>query len=134
MPCSTMDDVAAWFAGGGPLLPFMLALSLILYALIFERLLALYSGAPERDLKRGLNSIRVLTAALPLLGLLGTVQGIMQIFANLAADNAAHAAGLSEALLATQYGLVLAVPATLGDWLIRRRIKQVNDARELEAA
>jgi biopolymer transport protein ExbB len=62
---------------------------------------------------RHLAIIRVLAAAAPLLGLLGTVSGLIRTF------NAMHrfgfgnsgllASGISEALLATQCGLALAI-------------------------
>ncbi|HLU47954.1 MAG TPA: MotA/TolQ/ExbB proton channel family protein [Planctomycetota bacterium] len=73
----------------------------------------------------------VLTAALPLLGLLGTVLGMMQTFGALTErsvqDLDALAGGISKALITTQAGLVLALPALLlHGWLASRVRRQIE--------
>ena len=60
-----------------------------------------------------------LAAAAPLLGLLGTVSGLVQMFtANLPPESVA--AGIAQALLTTQVGLVIAVPTLLARQLLLR--------------
>jgi biopolymer transport protein ExbB/TolQ len=57
---------------------------------------------------------------------LGTISGMVTTFASLggnrdAALTAGAGAGISVALAATQYGILLAVPAMLSLWALRRR-------------
>ena len=68
-------------------------------------------------LERNLNVLGTLAAVAPLLGLLGTVWGIMRAFHDMAQVGSAApsvvAAGVSEALVTTAAGLVVAVPALI---------------------
>jgi biopolymer transport protein ExbB len=53
----------------------------------------------------------------PLLGLLGTVVGMIKVFSNIDINGSANsdllAAGISEALITTAFGLIIAVPAII---------------------
>jgi biopolymer transport protein ExbB len=88
----------------------------------------------------GARWIRTLVVVAPLLGLLGTVSGMVETFSALAGDpdaGASVAGGISEALVTTQFGLILAIPGTLvGRWLDRQadRILQRIRAQASEAA
>jgi biopolymer transport protein ExbB len=82
------------------------------------------------EVARHINTILVLAAIAPLLGLLGTVAGMIKTFDVIAffgTGNAkAMAGGISEALITTQTGLIVAVPGLIiGNFLSRRaqRIK-----------
>jgi biopolymer transport protein ExbB/TolQ len=81
--------------------------------------------------------IRTLTTVLPLLGLLGTVAGMVHTFSDLAVvggtgDGAQRASGgIGLALTATQYGLALAVPALLAEAILRQRARTLADQRRL---
>lgn len=60
----------------------------------------------------------VLISALPLLGLLGTIVGLLDCFAAMAdhgADSELMSKGIADALLTTQVGLVCAIPG----WLLQ---------------
>ncbi len=77
------------------------------------------------SLDRHLAAIRVLSAVAPLLGLLGTVVGMMHTFEVITVfgtGNArAMAAGISVALITTQTGLMVAIPGLyMAGWLTRR--------------
>jgi len=77
------------------------------------------------SLDRYLAAIRVLSAVAPLLGLLGTVVGMMHTFEVITVfgtGNArAMAAGISVALITTQTGLMVAIPGLyMAGWLTRR--------------
>lgn len=67
------------------------------------------------DLEKYLNSLGTVAAIAPLLGLLGTVVGMIDVFAQITTvgtGNAnALAGGISEALLTTAAGLIVAIPA-----------------------
>jgi len=67
------------------------------------------------DLEKYLNSLGTVAAIAPLLGLLGTVVGMIDVFTQITTvrtGNAnAVAGGISEALLTTAAGLIVAIPA-----------------------
>ncbi len=84
----------------------------------------------QGEVDKYITTILVLAAIAPLLGLLGTVAGMIKTFDVIAffgSGNArAMAGGISEALISTQTGLIVAVPGLiLGNFLSRRaqRIK-----------
>jgi len=68
-------------------------------------------------LERNLNVLGTMAAAAPLIGLLGTVWGIMRAFHDMANTGSAApsdvAAGVSEALVTTGAGLIVAIPALM---------------------
>ena len=72
----------------------------------------------ERDLlSRGLVWLSVIAVVAPLMGLLGTVIGIMDSFMGVAASGSATvgavAPGIAEALITTALGLIAAIPAAI---------------------
>ncbi|MGE3312236.1 MAG: MotA/TolQ/ExbB proton channel family protein [Limisphaerales bacterium] len=78
---------------------------------------------PEID--RRLASVNVLVGAAPLLGLLGTVLGMLVTFRAIAAGGGkmmdAMARGISEALITTEMGLLVAVPGMVLAYMVRRK-------------
>jgi len=80
-------------------------------------------------LERFLQTLRVLAAVSPLLGLLGTVSGIIQTFRVITAhgngDPKLLSAGISEALLTTEVGLFTAIPLLLCHHFLTRRVHAV---------
>lgn len=77
-------------------------------------------------------TVRTLCATAPMLGLLGTVSGMIQTFDALGAAGGKEevAAGISQALLTTELGLALAIPGLLLGRLLDGR--QARLARELD--
>ena len=74
--------------------------------------------AEERDeLGRGLTWLAVIGSVAPLLGLLGTVIGVMNVFFGISASGSSNltavAPGVAEALITTVAGLFVAIPAVL---------------------
>ncbi len=73
--------------------------------------------AAAQQLERYLNALGTIAAAAPLLGLLGTVVGMIEIFgaqAPTGANNpAALAHGISVALYNTAFGLIIAIPSLM---------------------
>ena len=79
----------------------------------------------EPAIERNLAMIAVLASIAPLLGLLGTVSGMITTFmviAKLGTGNARPlAGGISEALVATQAGLLVAIPGLIASVALKRR-------------
>lgn len=67
------------------------------------------------DLKRGLSGLATVGATAPFVGLFGTVAGIINAFRGMALTGSggigAVSAGIAEALVATAFGLFVAIPA-----------------------
>jgi biopolymer transport protein ExbB len=78
-------------------------------------------------LERWLGAIAMTAAVSPLLGLLGTVSGMITTFKAMtlfgAGDARAVSGGIAEALITTELGLVVAIPALLAHALMSRRVK-----------
>ncbi|MGB0408851.1 MAG: MotA/TolQ/ExbB proton channel family protein [Opitutales bacterium] len=85
------------------------------------------------DVERRTTFLNTLVAAAPLMGLLGTVIGMLSTFAAISSGGGAEtaamvAAGISEALITTQTGLFVALPGIFLVLIIRRRKHAVEAA------
>lgn len=73
------------------------------------------AGHVAHDLERYLNTLGTVAAVAPLLGLLGTVVGMIRVFTEITVQGTGNAnalaGGISEALITTAAGLVVAIPA-----------------------
>lgn len=82
------------------------------------------------SLKKDFIWIAALTAAAPLLGLLGTVMGMIETFQAVSAvsgDTGMRvASGISKALLTTQFGLIIALPGVFGASRLSRLIQHAG--------
>jgi biopolymer transport protein ExbB len=80
------------------------------------------------QLERYLNMLGTIAAIAPLLGLLGTVLGMIKVFAAINAqgvgDGSALAGGIAEALITTAAGLFVAIPAFIFHRYFERRIDE----------
>jgi biopolymer transport protein ExbB len=80
-------------------------------------------------LERNLAFLGTLGNNAPFIGLFGTVLGIIRSFHDLAGNQAGGVgivmAGISEALVATAVGLLVAIPAVIGFNFFNRRVRQV---------
>jgi biopolymer transport protein ExbB len=88
------------------------------------------SALTANDLKKGVSSLATIGATAPFVGLLGTVVGIINAFQGIAAAGsgglAAVSAGISEALVETALGLVVAIPAVWFYNYLSGRIEYFN--------
>jgi biopolymer transport protein ExbB len=88
----------------------------------------------EKALGRGLWVLETTVTAAPLLGLLGTIMGMMQSFGLIGAkglvDPTAVTAGVAEALIATALGLFVALIALFAFNYFARRQAQIHDEME----
>lgn len=90
------------------------------------------------ELERYLNTLGTIVAVAPLLGLLGTVFGMIQVFNVIAeagnGDFSLLAAGIAKALITTAGGLMVAIPSLMFHRYFRARVDQLVLHMEAEAA
>jgi len=88
------------------------------------------SALTASDLKRGVAALATIGATAPFVGLLGTVVGIITAFQGIAATGSGGlgsvSAGISEALIETALGLVVAIPAVWFYNYLTGRIEYFN--------
>jgi biopolymer transport protein ExbB len=139
---------------GGPVMYVILTLSVVLYAKCFKLIVTLVRTgrrldglgsaaglhaaslrAVREDALENYRQQRValgsMIAAAPLLGLLGTVSGMVLTFESLSGRSADKtmevlARGISEVLVATESGLVVAIPALLLVHVATRSMRRVT--------
>lgn len=89
------------------------------------------------DLERFLNTLGTIASISPLLGLLGTVTGIIKSFnalqAGAAGDPRMLSGGIGEALIATAAGLCVAIPALISYRWLRGRVEDFVVEMEKDA-
>lgn len=89
------------------------------------------------DLERNLNALGTIAAISPLLGLLGTVTGLVQVFNVITEEGlgnpAAMSGGISQALLTTVAGLCVAIPALVAYRFFRGRVAELVVRMEEES-
>ncbi len=92
--------------------------------------------AEQRRLGRGLMVLGTVGSNAPFVGLLGTVLGIMEAFHDLAAaggEPEVVMSGISQALIATAVGLVVAIPAVVLYNLLSGQVGSLLDAARVRA-
>jgi biopolymer transport protein ExbB len=137
---------------GGPVMFAILTLSVVLYSRCFKLLLSVRRSSRQYDARgsareRQLPALRrerdevhesfrqqrlalgAMIAAAPLLGLLGTVSGMVTTFESISGRSAEKtmeglARGISEVLVATESGLVVAIPALLMVHIASRSVRK----------
>ena len=89
------------------------------------------------ELERFLNTLGTIAGVSPLLGLLGTVTGIIKAFNAIQAggmgDPRVLSGGIAEALVATAAGLCVAIPALIGYRYLRGRVERIVVEMEKDA-
>lgn len=88
-------------------------------------------------LERNLNTLGTVAAISPLIGLLGTVIGMIKVFAVITAQGVGNpetlAGGISEALITTATGLVVAIPSLIFYRYFRGKISKLVVGMEEQA-
>jgi biopolymer transport protein ExbB len=91
----------------------------------------------SHDMERYLTSLGIIASISPLLGLLGTVVGMIKVFTALMLEGAGNAnvlaGGISQALITTAAGLSVAIPALMFHRFFLRRIDELVVTMEQEA-
>jgi biopolymer transport protein ExbB len=90
------------------------------------------------ELERYISTLGSIAAMAPLLGLLGTVIGMIEIFSSFTGSGVSGnpgimAGGISKALVTTASGLIVAIPALFFHRLLQRRIDELVVGMEQEA-
>jgi biopolymer transport protein ExbB/TolQ len=158
-----MSALIGLYEKGGPVMIAIVGLSVVLYSRCFNLLFWLRAERrrlggirgldPSRlpELRRRQNEFReafraqrmviaAMIAAAPLLGLLGTVSGMVKTFDSLSnrmgqksMEGLAH--GISEVLVATESGLAVAIPAMLLVFLAHHSVNRIlRGLNELQVA
>jgi len=88
-------------------------------------------GRKRKELERGMTFLGTLGNNAPFIGLFGTVLGVIQSFHQLGAGQSKEAmgnvmTGISEALIATGVGLVVAIPAVVAFNVAQKRIGEIE--------
>lgn len=100
--------------------------------ILYEKVLGL-----QPKLEFGISFIAVAAATAPLLGLLGTVTGMIRTFKLITiygtGDAGSLAGGISEALITTKFGLVVAIPTLIGHAVVSRMARGKIGALERAA-
>jgi biopolymer transport protein ExbB len=89
------------------------------------------------DLERYLNALGTIAGIAPLLGLLGTVLGMIEIFGSFMGSGMANApqlaGGIAKALITTAAGLMVGIPALFFHRFLQRRVDELVMGMEQEA-
>jgi biopolymer transport protein ExbB len=92
----------------------------------------------NHDLERYLTALGIIASIAPLLGLLGTVVGMIDVFDSLLAEGAGNAnvlaGGISTALITTAAGMSVAIPALTFHRIFLRRVDEMVVDVENEAS
>ena len=141
------EAIQAYWIAGGPLLALLAVIAFGIWAYYFRSrssLKALHEHAtaevvPESDAerwqtlaRRDLGILAAFTAAAPLVGLLGTVLGMVETFdavSEVAGEPGRRmAGGIRQALVTTQFGLLIAIPGVFGLARLQRLAREVDVA------
>jgi biopolymer transport protein ExbB len=97
-------------------------------AAVVEQQLAVATAAARQRMEMGLTFLGTVGSNAPFVGLFGTVLGIIKAFRDLSLEtqsaSAAVMAGISEALVATAVGLLVAIPAVVAYNYLVRQVKK----------
>ena len=89
------------------------------------------------ELEKYLNTLGTIAAVTPLLGLYGTVLGMIKIFSAISTSGVGNpavlAGGISEALFTTVAGLTVAIPSLMAHRYFQRRVDELVSTMEQEA-
>lgn len=87
-----------------------------------------YARLEVNRMERGFVFLEIIIGAAPLLGLLGTVTGLVKVFGNISSDTglpdpSAFTAGIALALTTTVIGLAVAIPCLIANGYLQRRVE-----------
>lgn len=91
------------------------------------------------DMERFLSPLGTIASITPLIGLLGTVVGMIEVFSVIVSANGVErtadlAGGISQALVTTAAGLTVAIPALMFHRYFQRRVEDITVRMEEQAS
>jgi biopolymer transport protein ExbB len=109
----------------------IVGLALLCYVVEIDLLLAAHDAQWKRRAGTWLTVLPILISALPLLGLLGTVNGLLSTFRTMASSVVIDqldfvSTGIADALITTQLGMITAIPGLLLYTYLRSRQREVR--------
>lgn len=115
----------------------IIALGMMIYYLLIYHILRLKAGEASEEVHQWLGTMATLISALPLLGLLGTISGLLETFFLMSRGQGLDqsdllTSGIADALITTQCGLAMAVPAWLLLAWTRRLAQRAQGERRSE--
>lgn len=125
-----MFDATLLDFADNPVVWAIVALALFCYVQQFNLLLAVRDAHWKRQADIWIRVLPILLSALPLLGLLGTIVGLMLTFrgmglGRLGSSQNAFSAGIADALITTQLGLITVIPGLLLYAMLRSRHREL---------
>lgn len=116
---------------GGLVIWLIIGLALVCYGLLFEGAYQLLILKNKSYLQGWLKAIQTMIAAMPLLGLLGTIIGLLDIFFALSQQaQMSMSDGIAKALFTTQMGMLMTIPAMVILWLLQQKVSFVDTPEE----
>jgi len=87
-----------------------------------------YAKLEVNRMERGLVFLDIIIGAAPLVGLLGTVTGLVRVFGNISIDTglpdpSAFSQGIALAMTTTIFGLAVAIPCLIANGYLQRRVE-----------
>lgn len=141
------EAIQVYWLAGGPLLALLAVIAMAIWAYYFRSHSSLKSLQHSASVhvitdaeaerwqgiaRRDLGILAAFTAAAPLVGLLGTVLGMVETFdavAEVAGEPGRRmAGGIRQALVTTQFGLLIAIPGVFGLARLQRLARDVDVA------
>ena len=107
----------------------IIGLALFCYVVEFDLILGDRDAQWKRRAGTWLRVLPILLGALPLLGLLGTIMGLLTTFRAMASSDELNqlfvSSGIAAALITTQLGLIMVIPGLLLCSWIRRHYREL---------
>ncbi len=134
VPTSPAELITSSTAATKIVLVILALLSILSWALMIAKTIE-FRGAEEADrLGRFVPSLATIGSVSPLIGLLGTVLGVIDAFIGIATKGSGNlgavAPGVAEALIATAAALAVAIPAVFGYNILAHRLNRFDGELE----
>ncbi len=120
---------------GGPIMWLLFGCSILSLTIIMERSYMFSKTKSVKELEKRIDILGIIAHTAPLLGLLGTVTGMIRAFmviesASGRVNPQLLAGGIWEALLTTAFGLMIAIPSFIAYHIFNNKLDKYCDLEE----
>ena len=123
--------IPAELLAGGIVIWLILGLAMFCYGLLFEGLYQVLILSNPNWFLGWVKALKIMVSAIPLLGLLGTIIGLLDIFFALSHQaQMSMSDGIAKALFTTQMGMLMTIPAMILLWFLQSRTLQQAEQGE----